>query len=1473
MSERFAHLHVHSDYSLLAGCGTMEQYAKVAQERGHPGIAFTEFGSMRGTSELIQIAKKHELKPVFGIEFYVCGDMTRRGLTPDEKAEITKGLPRSRSKQAIETYEREHGIQDRLLLTVWAKTNAGLQNLFKLSSRSWNGGFYYKPRIDLSALIEHGEGLMVGTGCADSLIHAPAREGRRRRALAVADRLWEAFGPERLWLEVMPHELYNQALANRFTLDLKARWGAKARLLATQDAHYVNEGDDVYQRMLAAIGERGDRSKPLDDCGLPGAGWWMKTRQEMKQGFRANHSMSKRDIREALDNTVACVAEVETTLGFDKFQYIIPDIRVPAEYVGPYAYMKALCLRGWVWRDIPARIEAYARAKRISVDKARGIYEARLLKELRALKRQKFVAYILFVREVYEWVRSQDIACGPGRGSAAGSIVNYLLGITSVDPVEHTLLFERFISPNRIDMPDIDMDFEDVRRGEIIAHLRQKYGEDCTSQIATVGKLKGKACIRDVSRVLKVPIRAVSSVTASLLERSSGDERASMTIVDSFREIGVCKAFNAEYPKVLEYARHIEGYSKSLGIHAAGVVCAPRPLEEILPMESRDHDGVRVPVTAVDFSGAEGFGLLKLDVLGLRTITVLRLAADEIRRRHGVDVVFETLPLDDPEVLQGFTDHDYAGIFQYDSASADKICSGVGFTHFRDIAAMTALNRPGTARSGLAGHYVARKKNPELMKKAAFHPSVSKITADTLGIIVYQEHVIEIFIAVAGFEPGTADSLRKRIAKKEGDMTLGKERENFVAGAMKKTGMSEAEAGKIMDAITFFGCLPTDSHVLVPDASWRTALRAQSSCPIQALTPNRRIWSVDETGSLVENRVKRVWHTGVQDLYEVVTDQGSIRATAGHHWQLNSGEYVETRFLNRGSLICYLEADHDRKKPLLEMQVGEESATRAPDAERDGAFLRKVLRGDHSAATVREVKKVPVQEQTWDIEVAEEPHNYVVLGAPLTIPGPLGPECRPRPGFVCHNSYGFNRSHAVSYGMVAYWCMWLKKRYPLEFYRALLYCEPKYERIQSVAKDAKAHDIEVLPADVSVSGQGFTIDDKLKAIRGSLVDIKGVGEKAARSIMDNQPFVSFWDFLERIDGRAVNKRAVLALALAGALDELLPNVKWFADHIEEIWKLKGRKTKVEALKVILARSGESPDYDPEERALVAATVSPLAFGKHPMDAYDDFLAANVPIKIESMGSEDFWLRIGKEKVAGFWICGIIIEIRMNQVGDFHSGAPPSDDEKKRMRWGEQYVNINIEDASGKQCRCKFDWDIFEEYRSIVIDRGRGTPVIVHVTGDSHYQNLLAHGCVDLEQLRKNILAEKKLELWERIVTGRHPLKAYKFKTSERRKLSRVSLAKVRRVAAAEAVKAGRGEVVVFRIFGMITHVRRKLDKKMKMMGFFGILGIRGYLDVLCFGSLWPSIQKEIQPGRLVEMEVEYNRGQGIYSGDLLRFLE
>jgi DNA polymerase-3 subunit alpha len=1250
LKKDFVHLHVHSDMSQLDGCGKIANYAEKAKRMGHSAIALTEHGTMRQYYTQLEECESRDLKPIYGIEFYVANNMRRKGLTEEEKKIVTMGMKKSEYKFALRKYEEREGIRDRWHLTVLAKNEIGLKNLFKLSTNAWLEGFYYKPRIDLDELIKYKDGLIVATGCQSSVINDHVCVGRRKKALRIADRLYDEFGSE-LWLEVMPHEGDDQILSNKFAIELMERWDKRVGMVATQDAHYVDKTDMDAHEVLLCIGTRDHMSNP-DRFKFGDGELYLKSRKEMYDSFIKYHSyMGSKLIKKSLNSTIDVADEIQDKIiKIDRFACLMPPVDVPSKFGGDeYSYTKALCIHGWTWREIPKRASLYASKHGISYDDAIGIYKHRLKHELGSVKRQKFITYFLLVRDLYNWARKQDIMCGPGRGSAAGSLVAFLLGITSVDPIEHGLLFERFINPARVDMPDIDMDFEDVRRQEIIEYLRQKYGGDRVSQIATIGKLSGKQCLKDISRVLEVPYVEVNQVTNSIIERSSGDERASQTIEDSFRDFKICREFNKKYPDVLKYAKVLEGMNKNLGIHAAGVVTSPVPLVEVTPLEVRKHKEGDVIVTAVDMNGAQAHGLLKLDVLGLRTLAILKDTLRAVKENTGEEIDLERLTLDDKKVLQAFTDHDYVGIFQYDSPGADKICNGVEFDDFTDVAAMTALNRPGTARSGLATEYVERKKHPEKRKKGHFHPKVSEITSDTMGVIVYQEHVQKIFVEIAGFPPGTADSLRKKIAKKYGDETIGKERENFIKGAKEHSGIDEKTAGKIMDAITFFG------------------------------------------------------------------------------------------------------------------------------------------------------------------------------------------------------SYGFNKSHATSYGIIAYWGMWLKVYYPLEFYWALLKNTPDRIRIQGFAKDAKKHGIELLPPDVSVSRREFAIDRSRNAIRGSLVDIKNVGEKAADSIMDNQPYKDYIDFITRIDRRRVNKRVLVSLAKSGSLDSLVPNVKWYIDNIDTLKIDVDKKHVVNDLLDKFKKSKKMEDYSEEERQLVSSQVNPLAFGKHPIDAYEDFIKNNVKVTLNKMSDEDFWDNYDGENI---FIYGVIIEVKYNRIGDFHSGELPPEEEREMMFWGQRYANVNVEDSRGSQNRVKFDIDIFDDMREL-IDTGIGTPVVIHATPNKKYENLNANFAVDLEKYRKKIINNgEKLNIWEKIICGNHPALTNKWKSTSKFDSKQVRIQRTKN----ELFFKGKTK----KFTGVVVRRRLKYDKNGHLMSFFNLMDAEyNSISCICFASNWnKEVESVIKYGNFLSIELD-----------------
>lgn len=1228
-----------SEYSLLRAYGKMDDVVERAQQMGMPTVCLTEDGTMRGAyhvNETCNLASSVEgstpIRPIFGCLFNVVPDHTIKGLTQEQVDAATAGLTRPIDKRrAIKEAERKHNVQKVQTIAIRALDNTGLTNLYKLSSIAWTTGYYWNPRIDLATLKAHSEGLSIGIGGVDGVACEEIIAGRLGEGLDIIQDLSDAFSG-RLYLEIQPHPGTAHSALNRALLRIGK--ALDIPVIAVNDVHYINEGDTDAHTIILCL--RAKKALTDPDHPVSPTGYHLRTGREMLAAFQKHHpSLDVGAVTAAILRTTEVAERHQAKMVIDRFACLVPEVEYEhAKDRDDNAELRTLCVEGWVWRDIPGR------AAKLGIP-IRD-YTARLHRELTAISNQKFPRYFLIVRDLINWSRSQGIPTGPGRGSAAGSLVCYLLGITAIDPMEHSLMFERFISPARIDMPDIDMDFADHRREEVINYLHDKYGHDKVSLIATIGRLKGKAALKDVSRVLGVPYAEVNEITGSIVERSSGDERASQTVMDSFKEFKVCQEFDRKYPRVLPLVMKLEGHAKQIGVHAAGVITSPDPLSQVVPVETHMRNNSVIKLCAFDMYGAGAMGLLKLDVLGLRTLSVLGDAVDMIKERHGIDIDLESIDLNEQPVLDRFTDHEYVGIFQYDSTGAHAACEGIPFTSFEDIAAMTALNRPGTMRSGLATQFKKRKLNPALIKP--FHPLVDEICKDTLGILVYQEQVIRIFTEVAGYTPGTADSLRKKIAKKWGDEAIGRERQKFVEGAMAR-GVPEGDAGKLMDNITFFG------------------------------------------------------------------------------------------------------------------------------------------------------------------------------------------------------SYGFNKSHASAYGAIAYWGMWLKHHYPLEFLWSLMKNEPKRPEIARFAKEAKRLGIGVLPPDINYSGVTFSIDADGN-IRSSLADVKNVGKTAIGTIVAEQPFTSVSDLIQRCSGRALNSRVLDSLIRAGAMRSLLPNTKWALEHIKEKggWLDLGRRKRsgweVDVDRMA-ADSASLPDYSEEDALYIASEVSPLGGGKHPMTIYDGLCEAVMPdTPWVALDRDDFWDR----KTA--YVKGVLIEIKYNQVGDFHT-VEPDDAEKQRIGWGKRYSNVNLEDESGTQHRIKVDTDIFEDFREI-IDKGVGTCVAMHVSVNKRFHSIKAHYMADLEVMRQKHKLGLPLATWERCVSlSDHPARSLK--------------------SAKPFPGARRGR---HRLTGYITNVKTTFDKNGNQMAFFGLEdGYGGHADIVAFASTYDFHAHAIQRGARVEVAVKGDRGSWLMADE------
>ena len=634
-----------------------------------------------------------------------------------------------------------------------------------------------KPRIDIRRLIQFNEGLAVSTGCPHGVVAWPLAQRKFGEAISRAEQLARAFG-DRLYVEIMPHALPGFDHVPAMLVKLAARFGCK--LIATQDAHYPAQEDAEAQEVLLCIHCRDRMANPDRFC-FGSRDYWARTRAEMEEAFVRQNLLPLAVVRQAMDETLAfadrCTADLEIV---KPGTYLVsPDL--PAGVASHDAWILQLCRDG-------CRTRFGCEVAGLGQD-----YRDRLLHELRTIRDLGFASYFTMVWDVRNWARGEGIMQGPGRGSAAGSLVSYLLGITDLDPIDHGLMFERFLAPGRKDLPDVDMDYERARRGEVIEYLRGQYGEDRVAGIATHNMLRGKRVLRDVARVYDVPEREVAPVASLIVEAIEEELRDDASVQEVLTSSDIGRRFVEQHGDVAEASIRLEGQLRGVGMHAAGVVVSSVPIADVAPIESRADGGRRVPIVAWDMKAVEKLGLVKVDILGLNTLDIIDAAC----RTAGVDPY--SIPMDDPATLQAFTDGRMAGVFQFDTTAARRACKGVIFDRFADVAIMTALDRPGPSKAGMPQIYADRCLHPEKIPQV--HPDFDRVTAETRGVIVFQEQVIQLARQLAGYDAEQADAFRKKIAKKLG---VSDEHDRFVDGAVAN-GMDLAVAEHLFNELVGFG--------------------------------------------------------------------------------------------------------------------------------------------------------------------------------------------------------------------------------------------------------------------------------------------------------------------------------------------------------------------------------------------------------------------------------------------------------------------------------------------------------------------------------------------------------------------------------------------------------------------------------------------------------------------------------------------
>ena len=1028
----FVHLHVHSEYSLLDGAAQLEKLVAKAKALRFPAIALTDHGNLFGAVDFYLAAQKAGVKPIVGCELYIApGSRTERG-------------------------SQDGGYEGANHLTVLVRDHTGYQNLIKLVSRAYLEGFYYKPRVDKELLAQHAEGLLVLSGCLNSEVSRAISAGDLQKARQTAGWYREVFGKDHYFMEVQAHGLAEQVTVTAETLAIAKAIGAP--IAGTNDSHYLEAGHARAHEALLCI-QTGSGMNDPNRWRFSTEEFYVKSAEEMARVFA--------DVPEACRNTLAVAERCNLTLDFGRFH--LPHYVVPAGHTLE-TYLEEQTREG---------------LKRRYGASPGDLIEARLTHELAVIQKMGFAGYFLVVWDFIHFARTQGVAVGPGRGSSAGSLVAYCLGITNIDPMRYGLLFERFLNPERISMPDMDIDFADDRRDEVIRYVADKYGRDRVAHIITFGTLGAKAAIRDVGRVLGMSYADVDRI-AKLVPGFP----LNITLDDAYQKsppLAEMVKSQANVKELWDIARALEGCTRHASVHASAVVISDEPLDVHIPLY-KDPKRPEL-ITGYAMGPIEKLGLLKMDFLGLRTLTVLANTVKLVTESSGVTLDLDTLPLDDAKAYALLSEAKTFGVFQLESSGMREALRGLKPERLEDVIAMVSLYRPGPME--LIPDFIARKHGRA--KITYEHPAMEIFTRETYGIMVYQEQIMQIASEMAGFTMGEADILRRAMGKKDREL-MAKQREKFVGGCRER-GTTAAKAERVWELMEKFAgygfnkCLTADTWIEMADGSRK---------PITAIRDGDLVLTKDGP-----HRAHGVRPSGIRSVGRLRLANGmSLRCTADH-----------PVFTQRGWVDAQAVAESDAVAVLDTVAA---------------ADLRVAARraaGSRQAPTLAEAPLV------WSVRVAFTPdgveptYDFEVPGAASFIAN----------GIAVHNS------HAAAYALVAYQTAYFKANHPVEFMAALLTSEMgDTDRIVKYIEECRAMGLRVQPPDVNVSQVRFSVAGD--TIRFGLAAIKNVGEAAMESILKTRAndgaFRTLDDFCVRVDLRLVNRRVIESLIKAGAFDGL-----------------------------------------------------------------------------------------------------------------------------------------------------------------------------------------------------------------------------------------------------------------------------------------------------------------------------------------------
>ena len=1069
MTDKYVNLHTHCEYSMLDGYGHPDWFIKRAKELGQSAIAVTDHGNISAHKRWYDSCLEEGIKPILGLEAYIVDDMTK--------------------KDGRGYYH----------ITLLAKNLTGYRNLTRMVTASYNEGFYYKPRIDWALLKKYGKGIIATSGCPSGKIGKMINDGA-----SVADVAREMKKQSELvddyYVELAPWSYEEGVKAGKVIY--QAALKAKLPMIITMDCHYPRKDDAFKQDVMLCI-QGNNLFEDPKRLKFSQEDFYLKSGKQMEEDWNKIFGKEFPFRKEMIENT----AKIAKMVDFE-----FPRAK-PIEF--PFKGDKIKLLKRMCWDGLKAR---GLQDKQEYIDRTKVEFELIVKKD--------FVDYFLVISDLIKWAKSQGIFVGPARGSSCGSLVCYLTHITEIDPLPYGLLFERFIDINRDDLPDVDIDFEDERRDEVKQYLRRKYGEDHVASLATFGTFKGRLCIQDIGRVFasKIPDSAIQEVKKLIVQRSGGDSRFGFTVEDTFVNFDNAKELLAKYPE-LSLAKYLEGQIRQLGIHAAGTVVSNEPIENFAAFY-RSSNGEKV--ISMDYHDASSVGLLKIDILGLTTLTVLKRTLQLIKERHKKDIDLNKLTLDDPKVYEYFKNAKLFGIFQFDGQAMMQVCKQVKPDDFKELVAINGLSRPGPLHSGGTTNYVERKWGKQ--KVSYKHPLIESITGETYGVTIYQEQVMLIVKNIGNFSWADTSNIRRTMSKSQGTEAFSKYEEKFIEGAIKN-GLTKELALSIWQEIYTFG------------------------------------------------------------------------------------------------------------------------------------------------------------------------------------------------------SWAFNKSHSVSYTLLAYWMMWLKIYYPLEFYVSMLQCEKQEDKVRKVVKEYIAEGYQFLPVDVNRSGLNFEIDGD--GIRTGLTSVMGLGSMYAEKIVKNQPYKDYIEFKEKV---GMPKMADILLKIGAfknlEFTSLQKQQSLFGDHLV---------------------SNQDFDYkNPTKEKL--REFSPLAVQDKVRKEWMPWIKEHLddlpsPIKrIENITEKGTVLIIGKTDPKKYFN----LKNKMEEYKSRGRAMEVKDGEQHFLQADYDFLNFDIEDETD-YVTVRIPYKQYPKYKEMIWNTKPDDVLLVRGMVNGGIRMVFSNLIINLSLLRKKIETGQKLTKEERSV--------------------------------------------------------------------------------------------------------------------------